>query len=163
STPGAINVTNRILPFTYLDNGSLSSSVVHTITADSITAGGGINFNGISARAANAPTDGGQLTINASSVSFGPGGDIQGAVTFNGGTVLAVGQGVVPGASGGVLTVNTSGDITVDSSILATTGLEPIGVSYSGNGGTVNLKSAEGMVTIANRIQVSSAAPLQDS
>ena len=162
-TPGAINVTDQILPFTDPANGSLSSSIVHTITASSITAGAGINFNGIAAGALNAPTDGSQLTMFAASLSFGPGENIQGPVTLNGGDGLAIGGSLIPAASGGILEIDTAGNIKIDSSIEATTGLEPSGVSYSGNGGSVSLRSAGGSVTISDRIQVSSADPLQDA
>src|SRR5262249_26833957 len=70
---------------------------------------------------------------------------------------------VIPAASGGVLEIDTVGNIRVDSSIEATTGLEPSSISYSGNGGSVSLRSAGGSVIVSNRIQVSSADPLQDA
>ena len=157
TTPGNIIVGNFgiqrfVQPFT-----NQFPDVLHTLTAASVTSLGGINFNGVDGTVSSAPTDGGQLTINANSLSFGPTqptDDIIGPITFNGGSGVNSSSG---GASGGTFTVNTTGAITVDSDIEATSGLQSPSTTPSGNGGTVNLNSTADTVTVNNRIQVSSA------
>ncbi|HKP93286.1 MAG TPA: hypothetical protein VJS88_05275, partial [Chthoniobacterales bacterium] len=131
---------------------------LHTITTTgSLTSTGGINFNGpdLDTPPGFGPFDGGQLTLDVPSLSFGssPNDNIQGPVSFNGGATTGP-QGA---GSGGIFTVNAAGLITVDSPIEATTGLQPDAMAPSGTGGTVNLNSASDTVTINSRVQVSSA------
>jgi hypothetical protein len=128
-----------------------SPSGLHTLTAGSVTSQGGINFNGTDGTASSSPTDGGQLTINVNSLNIGT--DIVGPVTFDGGSGANSMSG---GANGGTFTVNTTGPITVNSDIEATSGFQPIAFAPAGNGGTVNLNSTNGAVTVNSRIEVSS-------
>jgi mannose-6-phosphate isomerase-like protein (cupin superfamily) len=125
--------------------------VLHTLTAGSVTSQGGINFNGTDGTTSSSPTDGGQLTINVNSLNIGT--DIVGPVTFDGGSGANSMSG---GANGGTFTVNTTGPITVNSDIEATTGNQPIAFAPAGNGGTVNLNSTNDTVTVNSRIEVSS-------
>lgn len=156
--PAGIQVgTGGITRFTF--PGGFPVPVLHNITAGSLTSTGGINFNGpdFGTPPGFGPFDGGQLTINVPSLTFGPSAvdNIQGAVTFNGGghpTASIAG-------SGGTFTVNATGAITVGSPIQATTGLMPSASEASGNGGTVNLNSTGGTITVNSPITVSSADP----
>src|SRR5213075_209458 len=106
----------------------LAVQVLHTITTNGLTSAGGINFNGPNQAVVGdpGPFDGGRLTINVPSLTFGPSAadNIKGAVTFNGGATPDNSQ--APG-NGGVFTVNATGNITVNSPIQATTGLQPSG------------------------------------
>ena len=90
------------------------------------------------------------------SLTFGasPADNIQGAVTFNGGSTP---NDSPPAGDGGTFTVNATGAITVSSDISATTGLQPAGVAPSGVGGTVNLNSTGGPIVVNSAITVSSA------
>jgi hypothetical protein len=134
--------------------GEAIENIQHSLTAASVRSQGGINFNGIDGAGTSAPTDGGQLTINANSLNIGT--DIVGPVTFNGGSGVNSMSG---GANGGTFTVNTTGPITVNSDIEATSGNQPIAFAPAGNGGTVNLNSTNGAVTVNSRIEVSSIPP----
>ena len=165
-TAGEFSVTTANAPGISVGNGGITrftfpsepTAVLfqpYTITTNALTSTGGINFNGPDLTGGRGPFDGGQLTINVPSLTFGPGGNIQGPVTFNGGgttTNLAAG-------SGGVFNVNATGAISVGSPIQATTGLRADGAIPSGNGGTVNLVSAAGTVGVSAPITVSSADP----
>ena len=149
-------------------SGVFATSILHTLTAASVTSQGGINFDGVAADGDfSMATNAGALTINADSLSFGsaalrvsgfippPPSDIVGFVTFNGGD----GSSTFDPGNGGTFTVNTTSDITVNSDIEATSGRIQPGASPSGDGGEVNLNSSNGTVTVNNRIQVSSAEP----
>jgi hypothetical protein len=131
---------------------------LHTITTNALTSTGGITFNGpdIDTPPGFGPFDGGQLTINVPSLTFGPSAadNIQGLVTFNGG---ATSSNAVAAGNGGTFNVNATGAITVGSPIQATTGLQPSASEASGAGGTVNLNSTGGPITINSAITVSSA------
>jgi hypothetical protein len=156
--PAGIQVgTGGITRFTF-PNG-FPPPVFHTITAGSLTSTGGINFNGpnFGTPPGFGPFDGGQLTINVPSLTFGPSAadNIQGPVTFNGGD----GNATRAAGSGGSFTLNTTGNITVNSAIEATTGFRDVSLAPTGNGGNVNLNSTAGVVTVTQRIQVSSADP----
>jgi hypothetical protein len=126
--------------------------VLHTITTNALTSTGGINFNGLDA----GPFDGGQLTINVPSLTFGStaADNIQGPVTFNGGNSST---NPIPAGSGGTFTVNATGAITVGSPIQATTGIQSDASEPSGAGGTVNLNSTGGTISVNSPITVSSA------
>lgn len=132
---------------------------LHTITTNALSSTGGINFNGpdFNTPPGFGPYPGGQLTINVPSLTFGPSAvdNIQGLVTFNGGGSP---NNAIPAANGGIFTVNATGLITVGSPIEATTGMRPGGAEASGDGGTVNLNSTGGPITVNSAIRVSSAA-----
>ncbi len=131
---------------------------LHTITTNALTSTGGINFNGpdIDTPPGFGPFDGGQLTLNVPSLTFGPSAadNIQGLVTFNGGSTSSSS---IPAGSGGTFTVNATGAITVDSPIEATTGLQPSSSEPSGVGGTVNFNTTGGAISVNSSITVSSA------
>jgi hypothetical protein len=173
SATGSINaLAGGITRFRHLDGDGSTANVLHTLTAFKVTSGGGINFNGFNADGdLSMATDAGSLTINANSLSIGSplvavgplvlgSGDIMGPVTFNGGD----GSSTFDPASGGTFTVNTTGDIgdiEVNTDIEATTGhFQPaLSATPAGFGGTVNLNSTHGTVTVNSRIEVSSAEP----
>jgi hypothetical protein len=145
-----------ITPFTYPNEPFID--FLHTITTNALTSTGGINFNGPDFVAPNGPGpfNGGRLTINVPSLTFGTSDldNIQGPVTFNGGgtsnnTAIAAGN-------GGTFTVNATDAITVGNPIQATTGLQA-SATPSGTGGTVNLNSTGGAITVNSAITVSSA------
>jgi mannose-6-phosphate isomerase-like protein (cupin superfamily) len=158
TTPAAIQVgSGGITRFTFPND--LPPDVLHTITAGSLKSTGGINFDGpdVDNPFGFGPFDGARLTINVPSLTIGPTAtdDIQGSVTFNGGA----GDATRLAGNGGIFTLNTTGIITVDSPIEATTGLRETTLAPSGNGGTVNLNSTGDAITVNSRIQVSSAEP----
>lgn len=151
NAPG-INVGGAgITPFTF-PNELNGVPILHTITTNALTSTGGIIFNGQD----TGPFDGGQLTINVPSLTFGPtaADNIQGPVTFNGGNSST---NPIPAGSGGTFTVNATGAVTVSSPIQATTGLQPDASEPSGAGGTVNLNSTGGTISINSPVTVSSA------
>ena len=161
-------LSGGITPFSI--PGSFPSDVLHMLTAPVVTSTGGINFDGVSADGdSSVATNGGNLMINADSLSFGftpvgmvaagpsgfPPGDIMGTVSFNGGDSSST---FGPG-NGGTFTVHTTGAIMVNSDIEATSGrIQPFSAS-AGEGGSVNLNSDSDTVTVNNRIEVSSAEP----
>jgi FecR-like protein len=170
SATGSINaLAGGITRFRHLDGDNSTADVLHTLTAFKVTSDGGINFNGINADGDfSHSTDAGQLTINASSLSFGnvafltnqtnaftpP--DISGSVTFNGGD----GSSTFDPGNGGTFTVNTTGTIEVNSDIEATSGrVAAPSATPAGFGGTVTLNSTGDTVTVNNRIEVSSNDP----
>jgi hypothetical protein len=118
------------------------SSLLHMFAVATVVSPNGIDFSGN-----NFPTagsSGGVLGIDAVSQVFGAGG-IQNA-NFNGGD---------PGGDGGTLTVNASGNISLfGTTIAATTGISG---ALAGAGGTVNLTSTNGQVSVnSSTILVSS-------
>jgi hypothetical protein len=116
-------------------------NIQHTLTAaGTITSQGGIIFGD-----GEPGEDGGFLTLNAGTLTFGIGG-IEGVTTLNGGN----------NANGGTLTVTTAGALNVNSAIEASSG--HVGdAPPEGNGGTVNLTSNNDAVTVNSRVEVSSA------
>jgi hypothetical protein len=165
-TAGQLSVTNANAPaisvggggitrFTFPNN--LTVNPLHTITTNALTSTGGINFNGpdFDTPPGFGPFDGGQLTINVPSLTFGfsAADNIQGPVTFDGGSSPTA----APSGSGGSFTVNATGAITVGSPIEATTGNRPSASEPSGAGGTVNLNSTGGTIGVSSAITVSSA------
>ena len=161
-TTGQLSATNVNAPGINVGAGGITQftfpnelngiPILHTITTNALTSTGGINFNGQD----TGPFDGGQLTINVPSLTFGPtaADNIQGPVTFNGGNTST---NPIPAGSGGTFTVNATGAVTVSSPIQATTGLQPDASEPSGAGGTVNLNSTGGTISINSAITVSSA------
>jgi hypothetical protein len=137
-----------------LPSSGLRTDLTHFLDAPVVRSLGGIFFDG---RAANGDvsfaTDGGSLTINANSLSFGSEtGDILGPVTLNGGdSSTAFGAG-----DGGILTVETTDALVVNSNIEATSGRVASNLQPSGAGGRVSLASTSGPVTVTSRIEVSS-------
>jgi quercetin dioxygenase-like cupin family protein len=166
-TAGTLSATNINAPSIAVGSGGITRfgfpnettiNPLHTITTNSLTSTGGINFNGpdIDTPPGFGPFDGGLLTINVPTLTFGPSGadNIQGAVTFNGGAST---DNAIAGGSGGTFTVNATGDITVNSAIEATTGLQNSSSEPGGTGGTVNLNSTSGAINVNAPITVSSA------
>ncbi len=143
-----------------LPSNSARPGVIHVLTAASVTSQGGIFFDGSAAgQAFSNATDGGALTLNADSLLFGTGG-IEGSVTLNGGDGSS--DPMFSAAGGGTLLANTTGDITVNSDIEATSGLVNENLNNtSGNGGTVTLNSSAGTVSGSSRIEVSSGTVFQ--
>ncbi|HEX8077587.1 MAG TPA: hypothetical protein VF511_07215, partial [Chthoniobacterales bacterium] len=162
STGGNINArTGGIRPFLFPGTGgTVLTDVAHFLTANRVTSQAGINFNGANGNGSTtAGRAGGSLEINAQSLSFGSSeADIIGAVSFNGGAGggFTANETALKGGDGGQLYVNTTGDISVNSDIEATTGLQPQNFTPGGRGGTVEFNSTNGTVTVNNRIQVSS-------
>ena len=158
NAPGIDVGAGGITRFTFPNEPTVN--LLHTITTNALTSTGGINFNGpdFNSPPGFGPFDGGQLTINVPSLTFGPSAadNIQGPVTFNGGSTP---NNTVPAGSGGTFTVNATGVITVGSPIQATTGLQPDTSQSSGAGGTVNLNSTGGTISVNSAVTVSSADP----
>ncbi len=166
-TAGTLSVTNLITPAAvtamaggitrFSFPGEITINPLHTLSVGALKSSGGINFNGPDQDTPPGfgPFDGGQLTINVPTLSFGSSAadDIQGVITFDGGASNSA----ATAGSGGTLNVNTTADINVKSNIDATTGLQPVSNLPSGNGGTVNLNSTGGAVNVTSRVQVSSA------
>jgi mannose-6-phosphate isomerase-like protein (cupin superfamily) len=155
NSPGVVVGAGGITPFTF-PNEVFPSFLQHTITTIVLSSSGGINFNGPDfAAGTGGPFNGGRLTLNVASLTFGPSpaDDIQGPVTFNGGSSTTAAAG-----DGGIFTVNATRDITVGTAIEATTGFQSGSAAIAnGAGGTVNLNSATGTVTVNSPITVSSA------
>jgi hypothetical protein len=145
-----------ITRFSFL-NGAITPFQPQSITTNALTSTGGINFNGPDLGPFGGPFDGGTLTLNVPSLTFGPSAadNIQGPVTFNGGSS----PGPTGAGGGGFLNVNATGAITVGSPIQATTGLRSDTSLPSGVGGTVNLVSTGGTIGVSAPITVSSADP----
>jgi hypothetical protein len=156
NAPGIDVGAGGITRFTFPNE--ITVNPLHTITTGALTSTGGINFNGpdMDTPPGFGPFNGGQLTINVPSLTFGPSAadNIQGPVTFNGGSSST---NPIPAGSGGIFTVNATGAVTVSSPIQATTGLQPDASESSGDGGTVNLNSTGGAITINSAVTVSSA------
>jgi FecR protein len=128
----------------------------HTFNVSTVQSPNGIDFSGNNFSAPS--SNGSLLTINAAAQVFSIATGINGA-NFNGADGGIGGNGNIPAGGGGVFTVNTTGPITVDSDIEATTGNQPVAFAPAGNGGTVNLNSTNGAVTVNSRVEVSSRPP----
>jgi len=156
NAPGIDVGAGGITRFTFPNEPTVN--LLHTVTTNALTSIGGINFNGpdFNTPPGFGPFDGGQLTINVPSLTFGPSAadNIQGQVTFNGGSTP---NNTIPAGSGGTFTVNATGAITVGSPIQATTGLQPDASQSSGAGGTVNVNSTGGTISVNSALTVSSA------
>jgi hypothetical protein len=129
--------------------------VLHTLTAPVVTSLAGIDFEGRvnQFNTASRQPHGGDLVINANSLSFGPMGNIVGRVSFNG----ADSSPTLAAGDGGSFVVNTTGAIAVDSAIEATTGRVQSSQGPTGTGGSVELNSTSGSVSVSARMEVSSA------
>ncbi len=137
-----------IVPILFNPGGA---SVQFTFTIGSIISAGGLNFSGDRFFGLNDNFSGGLLTINASTLTFGPGGIA--FANFNGADGLSTPDNA--GGAGGTFIVNAAGNIVVNAAITATTGLNN-NVSSGGAGGAVELHSANGAVSVTDRIEVSS-------
>ncbi len=139
--------------FAFLDGNNTAPLITHVLSAPAVTSDGGINMNGIT-DSDGAGTDAASLTINAAQLSFDSEGDIRGSnLTLNGGDSTSD----AAAGSGGTLTVNTStGNITVNRAIEATSGRQATAAAPSGNGGEVDLNATSGAVEVNTRIEVSS-------
>ena len=107
------------------------------------------------------PSDGRHFTLFANSFHFSLTGGVP-PMTLNGGDADSL-KGLFAGGSGGVLNVGTDarptqGRINVDAPVSATTGANGFGVSYGGDGGTVNLVSND-KISVSSQIKVSESAP----
>ncbi|MBA2521974.1 MAG: hypothetical protein H0V25_01465 [Solirubrobacterales bacterium] len=165
-TAGGVSVRNLSTPTGLLTAGlngitpyvnGAGSNVLHTLTAASVRSSGGINFSG--SQFPEPAGAGGQLTINTNSLFFGPGGDIEGPINFNGADATIS----TPAGDGGIFNVNAAQAIVVSTDIEATTGFQGENEPPTGAGGTVNLTSSQGGIAVDSRIEVSSADPLSDS
>ena len=139
---------------------SSGADAQHTFNVSSVQSPNGISFSGNNFSAPS--SHGGLLTINADTQVFNVATGINGA-NFNGadGRIGSNGN-QIPAGGGGILTVNTTGPITVDSDIEATSGNQPIAFAFAtpaGDGGTVNLNSTNDAVRVNSRIEVSSRPP----
>ena len=123
----------------------VGANLLHTFMVATVISPNGIDFNGNQFPTPSSP--GGILEIDALSQVFGAGGI--GSVNFNGGDF---------GGDGGTLTVSTIGDLSLSgTTITATTGqLQSAADPPTGAGGTVNLTSMSGQVSINGAIQASS-------
>jgi hypothetical protein len=119
------------------------ASLLHTFSVATVVSPNGIDFSGNNF---SAGSPGGMLQIDATSLVFGAGGI--GSANFNGGAF---------GGDGGTLTVNASGNISLSSTTISATTGTPNSDTPEGAGGTVNLTSTNGQVSINNStIRVSS-------
>ena len=155
NAPSITVMAGGITRFTFPNE--ITVNPLHTITTNTLTSDGGINFNGpdFDTPAGFGPFAGGQLTINVPSLTFGSAAadNIKGPVTFNGGSNP---KNSTAAGSGGVFTVNATGAITVGSPIEATSGQRTTPAEPSGDGGTVSLNSTGGTISISAPITVSS-------
>lgn len=151
---GILTVQEGIYPVLLTGGAALQ----HTFNVDSIVSPNGIDFSGNQFDGEAGLSSGGLLTINATTLTFNAATGIAFA-DFNGADSGAFsGGGPSEGGDGGVFIVNATGNITtvVESDITATTGTNSDAGVYSGAGGSVTLRSSAGMVTVDDRIEVSS-------
>ena len=101
------------------------------------------------------PGNGGNIILNltAGGLMIGAEGELS-SISANGGRFTS--GAISAGGNGGRVTISASGDVTVnDGNITATSGVNTTGTP-AGNGGTVNLSSTTGTVTVGSQILVSS-------
>jgi mannose-6-phosphate isomerase-like protein (cupin superfamily) len=127
------------------------SGLQHTFNVMTIVSPNGIDFSGTHF---GPGADGGILTINAQTLNFAAAG-INGVI-FDGAPAPSTS---LPPGNGGTFTGNTTGDLSVSGvNITATTGIIDTNGMPAGAGGTVNLTSSNGLLSLTNgTIQVSSA------
>ncbi|HEX8898105.1 MAG TPA: FecR domain-containing protein, partial [Chthoniobacterales bacterium] len=151
TTPGVLRAGGGgITPFIPANPANL----LHSLTVSSIVSAGGIDFSGDNFVAAGDGKDGGKLSIFANTITFDA-ANITSA-NFNGASGVPTNS---AGGSGGQLTIMTTGAITANAPIQATTGLNPTSVAFGGTGGTVSLTSTAGAVNVNSSILVSSNDP----
>jgi hypothetical protein len=111
-----------------------------------------LNFAGATS-ATGAGANGGNLNFEAPTIAFGPGPTEYHGASFDGGNA-AVGSGYFGGNGGSLVATATSGDVTVNSDIDASSGVSGKDV-IGGKGGSVSLIANKGAVEVNSRIQVS--------
>ncbi|MDQ6907605.1 MAG: hypothetical protein M3176_12320, partial [Chloroflexota bacterium] len=163
SPTGVLRVANGISPHVFSTDPAIvgqGAAAPHVYSVDSIIAPTGIDFSGNQFDGIRGYSSGGLLTINARTVTFDRVTGV-GPVNFNGADVNGFSNGTAPTSpgDGGSFTVNTTGDITVNEPITASTGLTNLNGDIGGTGGTVNLSTTGGTVTVGSTIQVSHADP----
>ncbi len=157
SPTGILNVGGGIRPLVVSPGGAAKQ---HTFTISTINAPAGLDFSGNQFNGIDGNFSGGALTINADTLLFGANAGIAFA-NFDGADGFGF-DGASPdgrGGNGGTFMVNAEGDIVVETSISATTGLsdpDTASGTFSGAGGTVALDSSNGAVRVTGSIQVSS-------
>ncbi len=136
--------------------GIVSGSTVGTksINAPSIKWGtGGVALGGAAGTAALAPGAASSLDVTTSALAIGANNTDLKSVELSGGDADPTRNDA--GGNGGSFSVTTTGAITVDAPITATTGLNSKSGTSGGNGGNVNL-TANGAVTVNSKIETSS-------
>ncbi len=124
------------------------------ITAPTIVWGsGGIDMDGTAGTPGTAPGDAANLSLNTSSVSFDSTGTAIKSASLTGGDADPTRNDA--GGDGGQLTINSTGSVTVNNPLLATTGQNSQTGMTGGNGGTVNVTANSG-ITVNSRIETSS-------
>ena len=153
TTTGSVIVgAGGIRPFVVGPGGAAKESF---ITADTIVSPNGIDFSGNQFDGIDGLSSGGRLTLNARTLLFDSNGGI-GDVNFDGADVNGFPNGGPSAAgNGGIFIANATGDITVNSVIEATSGLQDASSAPTGNGGTVTLHSTGGRVSVNSLIEVS--------
>lgn len=162
---GSLNLMN--VAEIHADTGTGTSTVGNTpdpltLNIDSIVRTG-LNIPAIIGDGADAdpllsggnPGNGGNITLNltAGGLTIGAEGDLS-SISANGGRFTS--GAIFDGGNGGTVAISASGDVTLnDGNITATSGVNPTGTP-AGNGGTVNVTSTTGTVTIGSQILVSS-------
>lgn len=173
---GVLTVSNSIAPdvFSTVDTiAEQGAKAPHEYTIDSIDGGALIDFSGNQFGGIHDYSSGGILTLNVNTFFIGSTSRTNGfivtgvsGVNFNGADQGTVGFDsevfADAGGDGGTFTVNAKNDIDIYGTIEATTGLQDPGDAAHGTGGTVNLKSENGTVTVNDLIKVSSDDPVSD-
>ncbi len=118
-----------------------------SLTAPSITFTAGAILDGNPGTAQTGPGNAANLTISTGAFTLAA------PLSLNGGdAAFSSNNG---GANGGTLNLTSSGTITLNAPITATTGQNSLTTTSGGNGGTVNL-TANDTITLNDKIQVSS-------
>ena len=111
-----------------------------------------LNFAGANSTT-GAGENGRNLNFEAPTIAFGPGPTEYHGASFDGGNA-ALGSGYFGGNGGSLIATATSGDVTVNSDIDASSGVSGKDV-IGGKGGSVSLIANKGAVAVNSRIQVS--------
>jgi hypothetical protein len=118
-----------------------------SISAPTVNLTAGANLNGQNGTAATGPASGNNLTMNTGAFTLAS------AMSLNGGDGAPTRTDA--GGNGGQLNLTSTGAITLDAPISATTGQNSLNGVNGGSGGTVNL-TANNTITLNNKIEVSS-------
>ncbi len=114
---------------------------------------GGIDMDGATGTPGAAPGDAAKLTLNTGSLTFGGNGPVIQSASFAGGDADPTRNDA--GGDGGQLSITSTGSVTMNDDILATTGQNSHAGMTGGTGGTVNV-TANGAITVNSRIETSS-------